>query len=525
MIEKRIDVVYTLAELSQHNDLISVNGIVYDVDRLVKHHPGGDIIYMLTGIDATLHYQTVHPWHNNKQYNWLQQYRCGILNCNNDDVTNMNNELVCDKLVLAESTNKLQQRHNKHIKSIDPELCENNNKNNHQNHHEVVNCWDNSNVKYDLNTPFAIELKQSVHNYFQSNNLSPDATYGWYLRAAGFISFYLCVEYSWICGPNIILALLSAVAMTLLGMNVPHEANHGSISYKYSIINNLLGWCMDIMGQSRYLWLQVHNYSHHIFVNETACDHDTTSGEPFISFDIIENMSIASTSNKWWWRLARNIPYGKLFMSIFFLQFYRILMICDYTAIINMYKYDDQQDINIHARARRIPRPNKWLMHWSRRWLSVAVHTAHIMWSYTPLLIMIYYNHTINNVIYTLLCWYVRDAGVSLGLSLNFLVSHNYENVDRTIYDSTNKPTQAIDWYKMSIESSSNYGDALEIMMTGGLCHQIEHHIFPKISSAHYCAIKPIVQQVCKKHGVRYTNFDNIFTNLQSMFRYLISIH
>ena len=40
--------------------------------------------------------------------------------------------------------------------------------------------------------------------------------------------------------------------------------------------------------------------------------------------------------------------------------------------------------------------------------------------------------------------------------------------------------------------------------LTGGLNHQIEHHLFPTVCHCHLPHLQPIVEAICLKHGVRY---------------------
>ena len=40
--------------------------------------------------------------------------------------------------------------------------------------------------------------------------------------------------------------------------------------------------------------------------------------------------------------------------------------------------------------------------------------------------------------------------------------------------------------------------------LTGGLNHQIEHHLFPSLAAHHLPLIHPAVVQVCRRHGVCY---------------------
>ena len=43
----------------------------------------------------------------------------------------------------------------------------------------------------------------------------------------------------------------------------------------------------------------------------------------------------------------------------------------------------------------------------------------------------------------------------------------------------------------------------LSTYLSGGLNHQIEHHMFPAVAVHHFPLITKKIQRVCEKHGVR----------------------
>ena len=47
---------------------------------------------------------------------------------------------------------------------------------------------------------------------------------------------------------------------------------------------------------------------------------------------------------------------------------------------------------------------------------------------------------------------------------------------------------------------------AVLTFLSGALNYQTVHHLLPSVSQYHYPAIAPIVQQVCKEYGVKYTH-------------------
>ena len=46
----------------------------------------------------------------------------------------------------------------------------------------------------------------------------------------------------------------------------------------------------------------------------------------------------------------------------------------------------------------------------------------------------------------------------------------------------------------------------LSTYLSGGLNHQIEHHMFPAVAVHHFPLITKKIQRVCEKHGVPYQN-------------------
>ena len=112
----------------------------------------------------------------------------------------------------------------------------------------------------------------------------------------------------------------------------------------------------------------------------------------------------------------------------------------------------------------------------------------------------------------------------SLMLSTLFSLSHNFESVDRdpTIATRNSKDGETKTcWAKSQVETSSTYGGHVAGWITGGLNFQIEHHLFPRMSSAWYPYIAPTVRKVCEKHGVKYSYYPTVFENLVSTFTYM----
>jgi linoleoyl-CoA desaturase len=50
----------------------------------------------------------------------------------------------------------------------------------------------------------------------------------------------------------------------------------------------------------------------------------------------------------------------------------------------------------------------------------------------------------------------------------------------------------------------------------GGLNYQVEHHLFPRVCSVHSPAIRPLVQETAKKHGVPYLEQPTLWAAIRS---------
>ena len=109
----------------------------------------------------------------------------------------------------------------------------------------------------------------------------------------------------------------------------------------------------------------------------------------------------------------------------------------------------------------------------------------------------------------------------SLSLGLLFTLSHNFDNADRDPTKDARETGEPVCWFKAQVETSSTYGGMISGWLTGGLNFQVEHHLFPRMSSAWYPYIAPTVRKVCEKHGVQYAYYPWVLQNLYSTLKYV----
>ena len=75
---------------------------------------------------------------------------------------------------------------------------------------------------------------------------------------------------------------------------------------------------------------------------------------------------------------------------------------------------------------------------------------------------------------------------------------------------SNRDPRIVHSWAAAQIETSNNFAtDSLFWhVMSNGLNHQIEHHLFPGLNHCHLHHISPIVKKTCEEYGVQYKSYE-----------------
>ena len=125
-------------------------------------------------------------------------------------------------------------------------------------------------------------LNKRVNNYFKENNISRNGN--WRLHIKTFVMFALYIGpyflLFFISMPwwlQLIMAIIMGVGMAGVGMNVMHDANHGSYSSK-KWVNKIMGSSMYILAGNVYNWQVQHNVLHHTYTNIHGHDEDMDAG-------------------------------------------------------------------------------------------------------------------------------------------------------------------------------------------------------------------------------------------------------
>ncbi|KAJ3307801.1 hypothetical protein HDU76_004361 [Blyttiomyces sp. JEL0837] len=103
------------------------------------------------------------------------------------------------------------------------------------------------------------------------------------------------------------------------------------------------------------------------------------------------------------------------------------------------------------------------------------------------------------NVLRALLFVFVAETACGVMLAIVFTVNHNGMPV------FTSKAASKMNFYELQIVTGRDVEPThFANWFTGGLNYQIEHHCFPSIPRHQFYRVAPLVESLCKKHGVVY---------------------
>ncbi|KAJ1558841.1 hypothetical protein HK405_012871, partial [Cladochytrium tenue] len=98
-----------------------------------------------------------------------------------------------------------------------------------------------------------------------------------------------------------------------------------------------------------------------------------------------------------------------------------------------------------------------------------------------------------------LLYLFVSQTACGVFLAVVFSVNHN----GMPVY--TSKAASKIDFYKLQVLTGRDVTPTpANDWFTGGLNYQIEHHMFPSLPRHKFHVVRPLVESLCRKHGVPY---------------------
>lgn len=324
-------------------------------------------------------------------------------------------------------------------------------------------------------TPFTIALKQRVSQLFTEQNIKRSANYEMKLKTVAALSIYLLPYFFMMIFQPTSYALLVAlwftmgIGMTMIGTSVMHDSLHGSYSNKKSV-NYLLGVSAWLVGVDPTIWKLQHNVLHHSYPNVEHMDDDINPRYV---------LRLSPNQPKRWFHRFQHI-YAVLLYSISTLIW---VTAKDFTKTYKYYKrglFKKDRKLS-HALIEVFFRKTSYLF----------------VFLYVPILLLPFSTGQV------ILLFVILHLTAGLCLSLIFQPAHVIHTSDFVDPDSETKERN---WYVHQLLTTSNYGinNRLVFWFSGGLNHQIEHHLFPNICHIHYRKIAKIVMETTEEFQIPY---------------------
>ncbi len=255
-----------------------------------------------------------------------------------------------------------------------------------------------------------------------------------------------------------------AAAKSIENMELGHNISHGQWDWMNDPEIHSATWEWDMAGPSSH-WRYSHNYRHHVFTNVVGIDDDLGYG-------------IMRVTRDQRWKPSHLVqPLRHLVLAIVFEWG---------IALHGLHSERDraQNDGEKSACARDLSRKivrqasKDYLLFPAlagRRWRRVLVGNA------------------IANLLRNLWAYAVICCG------------HFADGAEKFTPESLDGETKP-QWYLRQMLGSANFhAGPMLAFMSGNLCYQIEHHLFPDLPSNRYAQIAKRVQALCSAYGLPYT--------------------
>ena len=150
---------------------------------------------------------------------------------------------------------------------------------------------------------------------------------------------------------------------------------------------------------------------------------------------------------------------------------------------------------------------------WTKLVISKLVYYS--LWIVLPLVVL--------DVVWwkILIGFFVMHYTAGMILSLVFQLAHIVPNTEMHIPDKDGNLEHT--WAVHQLYTTSNFAPSNRLInfFTGGLNHQVEHHIFPHISHIHYSKLAKIVKETAKEFNLPYNEYKTTRKAIIEHFRHL----
>ncbi len=349
-------------------------------------------------------------------------------------------------------------------------------------------------VRFERRDPqhFLRTLRRNVNAYFEENGISKTADGRMAVKAAVMFGLYLvplalvvafAPAWGWVLAAYAVMGLGTAG----IGLGVMHDANHGSISRR-RWVNNALSYSMNLIGGSAFTWKIQHNVLHHSYTNIYELDEDIHD-KPFL-------------------RLS---PHGEL-KSVHRYQHWYALALYTLATL----SWVSLKDFRQWAKYRDDGLAEKGGFDARREFRILLVSKLAYAFGLVALPILA------GAAWWAVVAGFVLMHGIAgFIITTIFQLAHVVEGPDHYVPHPSG--TMENTWAVHQLGTTANFArkSRLVTWLTGGLNHQVEHHLFPHISHVHYRKLGDIVKATAEEFGIPYYEYPTIPRAVASHLRVL----
>lgn len=342
------------------------------------------------------------------------------------------------------------------------------------------------------NLKFFRTLNSRVNAYFKDNNIKKTGNWKIHLKTVILFSAFLTPYFLiltldmpfWL---QLLLNILMGIGMAGIGMNVMHDGNHGSYSTK-SWVNKFMGGTIYVLAGNVYNWQVQHNVLHHTYTNIHGHDEDLDAGK-----------IIRFTQDAEWKHFHKFQHYYSVFL--YGLLTFNWAITTDFRQMRNYLKrklsYGEEKSPKIL---------------WTTLIITKIIYVA--IWIVMPIIVGVTWWKV-------LVGFFVMHYTAGLILSIVFQLAHVVDETTNPVPDENGEIENT--WAIHQLYTTANFAPKNKIVnwFTGGLNHQVEHHLFPHISHVHYGKIADIVRETAKECNLPYHEFKTMRGAVIAHFKHL----
>jgi len=345
-------------------------------------------------------------------------------------------------------------------------------------------------INFPVRGEFHKTIKRRVTQYFDERGLSKTGDWR-ILFKTGIVLAWLAVSYGLLVyfSASLLLAVITAFAVAqafvLIGFNIMHDSNHGSYS-RSKTLNRLMGFSLDLIGGSSFLWRQKHNVLHHTYTNIDELDDDIHSSG-------LLRLSPEQERRAW-----------HRFQHLYAFPLYSLLTLSWIT-------YGDfQKFFSGRIGAYKLRKS-------SGGEVALFLMAKVFYFGYMIGLPLLFHP-----LLHVLVAFVTIHLVMGFTLSIVFQLAHTLEG---NTFPRPDADTGGIDneWAIHQVETTADFApqNRMAAWYLGGLNFQIEHHLFPDVCHIHYPSISRIVKKTSQDFSIAYVSYPTLRSAVAAHYRFL----